>query len=168
MAIIIFLIVAVIVPGILWHYINERKTQRLVEKGDIVRRSHNFMQCQHIYKTTTASIQKIGEAVDKGVLDEYQILFEPHYADGQIVFQNKKYRGTFVAVFVADGIDDTYFKYTFQVAEYKESNNSNTTRETDEYGANVLLTALEKAMETLDNQYIGKEGFAIKYKSKWA
>ncbi|MCL2354308.1 MAG: hypothetical protein FWC68_00110 [Oscillospiraceae bacterium] len=133
---------------IILYYLNHRTKTDLLAKNKIIDRPNKFFEQEHIFITKIKTLSKIGEVIDKNVLNEYKISFEPNYEHHAIVFKNHAISGTFGAGIILVGNEKKLFKYKFQIEAW------NTVRgalgRPDLYGANILLTAVERAFLKLD------------------
>lgn len=150
MELMICIILSVIVIGGIMAYNNAQK-QKLVSSGEAVDRSDDFYRKKHVFKTNVEDIEKIGEAIDKATLNKHSISFEPAYDNGMIVFHNKIEFGSFGAALRSEGKDEASGKYLyrFQVEAWREKNGI---RRQDLFGANILLTTIEKTIFSLDSE----------------
>ena len=148
MQVVIVILVLGVILGLVFA-INSRNKRDLLEQGKIIERKTEFFRQAHLFTTKIQSISDIGNAINQTVLNEEKISFEPRYDQGIIVFHNQKAFGTFAAALRTLGKDDEgMHQYNFQVEAWRERDNSITRQ--DIFGANVLLTSIEKAMLQLD------------------
>ena len=90
----------------------------------------------------------IGDALNKSLLAEEGISFEPDYNIGGIVFCQGNSEDYYLASLLCGESEGGIYRYTFQV-EVFHGNGSASVR--DVYGVNILLTAIERAFYQLDN-----------------
>jgi hypothetical protein len=144
---IIFLIAAVLIW--LSFYLGKRKKTRLLSEGKIIERKTDFLTQEHRFTTVTSNLEDIGNALNKTVFGEEKISFEPNYGQGVIVFHKGGVGGTFGAALRSAGQDGSAsYRYRFQVEAYREQKLGVSAE--DVHGANVLLTAIERAFMQLD------------------
>jgi hypothetical protein len=149
-------LIAIIIVGILIAaagfgfnaYLGQQRKARLLAAGRILEREADFFKQAHYFTTKTGKVSDIGIAIDHALLTEERISFEPHYEQGGIVFHKGGVGGTFGAVLRSMEPEGGLYRYRFQVESWRESNSDIT--QDDFYGANVLLTAIEKAFMQLD------------------
>jgi len=144
-------------------HLANRKKNELESSGKIVERKNSFFKQAHFFSTKTNDLNVIGNAIDKNVLGEEKLSYEPNIANGQIVFHNRINFGSFGAHLVSLGAQDGQCRYKFQVTAWREGQYGITRQ--DLFGANVLLTAIEKAFLYLD-PYTNVERANASYKSK--
>ena len=145
-----------------WYLKNKKKTE-LVSKGLIVERGNGFYKQAHVFGTSIGDFAAIAGAIDKNVLDGQKISFEPFIEQGQVVFQNRISFGSFRARLKTLGLNNGLYHYQFQVEEWRDGQHG-TTRQ-DIFGANVLLTAIEKAFLRVDPE-TRADSIAAAYKTK--
>ena len=144
-------IVFLIAGALIWlsFHLGKRKKTRLLSEGKIIERKTDFLEQAHCFITKTSSIADIGNALNKAVLSEEKISFEPNYGQGIIVFHKGGAGGTFGAALRSLGQDGSAsYRYKFQVEAYREQRLGVSAE--DMHGANVLLTAIERAFMQLD------------------
>lgn len=144
-------------------YLNNKKKTELMSKGQIVDRGNNFYKQAHTFTTRTGDFSAIARAIDHYVLGENKITFEPYIEQGQIVFNNRVNFGSFRARLKTLGHQDGQYYYQFQVETWSEGQYGMTRQ--DLFGANILLTAIEKAFLRIDPE-TGADRMAATYKTK--
>ena len=141
---------------------NKKKTE-LMSKGMIIERGNNFFKQVHLFQTRVGDFAIISGAINRNVLNEQQITFEPYIEHGQIIFDNRISFGSFRARLTMLGQQDGKYHYRFQVESWREGQYGITRQ--DLFGANVLLTAIERAFLSLDPETTADQ-MASKYKTK--
>ena len=145
------------------HRIQSKQKAELLSKGLIVDRGGGFYKQAHIFATGVGDFATIAGAIDRNVLNEQKISFEPDVQQGQVLFQNRINFGSFRARLKTLGLHNGLYHYQFQVEEWRDGKYG-TTRQ-DLFGANVLLTAIERAFVRLDPQTCA-DSIAAAYKIK--
>ena len=131
-------------------YLNQSQKKRLLSEDKIVDRgNNNYYKQMHIFTTTVSSVEELGNALNQAPLSENKISFEPNYSNGVIIFHQRGSGGTFGAALRTLENDGEKFCYKFQVEAWREGNSGLTRR--DFFGANILLTAIERAFFQLDS-----------------
>lgn len=141
--------VSAICFGIIY-YLNVSKKNKLMAEDKIIDRDMGFFKKEHIFETSVTGLKDIGDAIDRGVLSSEGVSFEPDYGRGIIIFHNNVSFGTFGAALRAEGSADGVYRYSFKIDAWRETNGGITRQ--DQFNANVLLTAIEKAFLKLDPQ----------------
>ena len=131
-------------------HLKNRKKNELISKGLIVERNDRFFQQEHVFATRVGDFAAIAAAIDRNALNEQKITFEPYIEHGQIVFNNRISFGSFRARLTTLGLNNGLYYYRFQVEAWRDGQYG-TTRQ-DIFGANVVLTAIERAFLRLDPQ----------------
>lgn len=144
-------------------YLKKRKKTELALKGLIIDRDNEFYKQAHLFATGIGDFAAIAGAIDKNVLNGQKISFEPFIEQGQVVFQNHISFSSFRARLKTLGLQNGLYYYQFQVEEWRDGQYG-TTRQ-DIFGANVLLTAIEKAFLRLDPE-TSADSIAAAYKTK--
>ena len=144
-------------------YLNNRKKSELASKGLIIDRGNGFFKQAHVFATGVGDFAAIAGSIDRNVLNEQKISFEPYIEHGQVLFQNNISFGSFRARLKTLGVQNGSYHYQFQVEEWRDGQYG-TTRQ-DLFGANVLLTAIEKAFLRLDPE-TRSDSIAAAYKTK--
>jgi len=130
-----------------WYLKNKKKTE-LMSKGLIVERNDSFFKQAHVFATRVGDFSAIAAYIDRNALNEQKITFEPYIGHGQIVFNNQINFGSFRARLTTLGMSNGLYYYQFQVEAWRDGQYG-TTRQ-DIFGANVVLTAIERAFLRLD------------------
>jgi len=130
-------------------YYWKNKQASTIESGDAIKRDNDFFKQEHNFTTAITSITELGNAIDKGTLDRNKVSFEPKYENGRIFFHNQSMSGTFGATLKFVETVDDKFIYQFKVNAWREKSGI---AYTDLIAANVLLTTIEKAVLSLDNE----------------
>lgn len=160
---VIVILLAVCVYGGLFIYSKKRQNS-LIQEGKMVERNNEFFKQKHTFKTIISSTEKIFNVLDKSAISENKISCV--LQSNKIVFQNNAVGGSFVAHFKNDEVDSDHFYYSFQVDNWTEKNSMLSNK--DLFGANIVLTALEKAILKLDAQAtITRENKQYKSKTKF-
>ena len=145
------------------YYLNQKEKTRLLSENKIIDRgNYNYYKQAHFFSTRISSIEEIGNALDKQVISVERISFEPNYDKGMIVFRQGG-GGTFAAALRSYEKEAELYKYRFQVEAWRERKGGIT--RLDMFGANVLLTAIERTFFQLDNN-TNVQRQAAKYKTK--
>jgi len=144
-------------------YLNKRKKTGLVSKGLIIDRGNGFYKQAHVFVTGVGDFAAIAGAIDRNVLYGQKISFEPFIEQGQVIFQNHVNFGSFRARLKTLGLYNGRYHYQFQVEEWRDGQYG-TTRQ-DLFGANILLTAIEKAFLRVDPG-TSADSIAAAYKAK--
>jgi hypothetical protein len=129
-------------------YLHNRKKTELISKGLMIERGSKFYKQAHVFSTAVSDFAAIAGAIDQHALSDQKITFEPYVEQGQIVFHNRISFGSFRARLKTLGFQDGLYHYQFQVEAWRDGQHG-TTRQ-DLFGANVLLTAIERAFLRLD------------------
>jgi len=145
-----------------WYLKNKKKTE-LVTKGLIIDRGNGFYKQAHVFATRVGDFAAIAGNIDRNVLAGQKISFEPFISQGQVLFQNQISFGSFRARLKTLGLHNGLYHYQFQVEEWRDVQHG-TTRQ-DIFGANVLLTAIEKAFLRLDPE-TNADSIAAAYKTR--
>jgi len=150
---------------LIW-YLKRRKATELGTKGRYVERDNGFFKQGHFFFTKTDDFTAIAGAIDRADLLEEKISFEPNIEQRQIVFHNKISFGTFGARlrFLRQRKEDGLYMYLFQVETWRNGQYGITRQ--DLFGANVLLTLIEKAFLGIDSETEIQRA-AAEYKSKF-
>jgi hypothetical protein len=166
MVAVIFIIVAVGVVALRYYFVFKKKAE-LKETGKLIDRDNVFFRQKHIFTTKTASIAKVGEVLDISALTEAKITVFKAYDQDAIAFRQGGAGGTYEAGIRADKTEGELYQYAFYVESWT-ANGSSQYSYTDLHGANVLLTAIEKAFIALDpDTAVRREMTTHKTKSKW-
>ena len=144
-------------------YLNNRKKTELMSKGLIIDRGNGFYKQAHLFASGVGDFTTIASAIDRNVLYEQKISFEPYIEYGQVIFQNRINFGSFSARLKTLGLHNGLYHYQFQVETWRDGKYG-TTRQ-DLFGANVLLTAIERAFLRLDPE-THVDSMAAAYKTK--
>lgn len=130
------------------YFLNKNKKMRFLGENKIIDRGNNdYFKQMHVFTTVTVSIADIGNALNKSVLSEEDISIAPDYEKSLIVFHQGGSDGSFAAALRTVGQDGESYIYRFQIESWTEK--QGITRQ-DLLGANVLLTAIERAFLQLD------------------
>ena len=129
-------------------YLEKKKTNQFISRGNAMKRDNSFYRDRYIFITSIGDFAAISNAIDRNILSEMKIAFEPNIENGWIRFQNSILGGSFIAALQSDGAQGERYMYHFQLLSWTDVQNG-TTRQ-DVLGANILLTAIEKAFITLD------------------
>ena len=160
----VILISVAIIGGTLYYWKN--KQSQTIESGDAIKRNNDFAMQKHVFTTAISDLTEIGNTMNKGVLTNHKISFEPDYRNGKIVFHNNSFGGSFGAALRDLGVDEEQkHKYQFQVEAW---NGSSKPSYNDFIAANVLLTEIERTLLKLDDDTKINRTYA-KYKTntKW-
>ena len=137
---------------------------RLVDRG----KSLDWFKQVHVFITKTPSIADIGGAIDFLALAQDRVIAEPDYEKGRIIFaaapqgktslrdnymrsqgfSTKSDTGSFRASLICAGQEESAMRYQFKVDSYTAV--SGNLLYADILAVNVLLTAVEKAILSLD------------------
>jgi len=139
------------------------KKSRLIKQGKIIKRKSAFFKQAHVFTTKIGGIETIAETIDTNTLNEEKISFKPNYEKSMVVFHNHAAMGSFGAALRLLLQDGETYSYRFQVEAWNEINNG--ISYSDMLGANLLLTAIERAFMQLDGNTTVKREKAI-YKTK--
>ena len=153
MVLLVIIIMILVVLGVVV-YIN-KKNQGLIEAGDIIIRKQNIFRLRNCFFTTVSDISEIGESLDKEALSRNKLSYEPHFDEGKIVFHNHAFGGTFGASIRRLEQDNAtgLKRYEYQIRAWKARRYGENAA--DQMGAQILLTAIEKAILRLDcNAYV--------------
>ena len=128
---------------------NDAKMNKLVSEGKGAKRERTFWMQQTTFTTTISSLDNVYSAINKTVLNEVNIecTVEPSVS---VMFSQKVSGGGFVATLAVAGENGGKSQYTYQVDGYKGPNGY--WKPTCLRGANILLTAIEKAFLQLDRE----------------
>ena len=129
-------------------YLNKRRKDELKRENKIIDRDPIFFKREHYFECLISTLREIGEELDKSVLSSEGISFEPDYASEKITFHNNISFGTFGAALRAVGNEEGVYKYRFCVEAWREQGYGISRQ--DYFGANVLLTVIERAFLRLD------------------
>ena len=126
--------------------------------GAIVDRGKHaeFFTQEHMFTTTIGELSKIDAAINRALLKEAEVTAQPVYDKGAVIFQQGGQGGSFRAVLRSIGKDGELFRYQFKVESYtgirvNQYQVTNQLSLKDVLGANVLLTAIERAVLSLDS-----------------
>ena len=133
---------------LLMRYLNNRAKSKLLDADLIVSRGNEFYKQAHIFTTRTNDFSAIAGAIDQNALYAQKISFEPNIGQEQIIFHNQISFGSFGArlrrLEPLNGIP----RYKFQVEAWRDGQYGITRQDIN--GANVLLTAIERAFLSID------------------
>jgi len=131
-------------------YLKNKKKNELASKGRYVERGNEFFKQGHYFFTKTCDFSTIAGAIDQNALFEEKISYEPNIEQGQIVFHNRISFGSFGARlrYLGQREQDGLHAYSYQVEAWRDGQYGITRQ--DLYGANALLTLIEKAFLRLD------------------
>ena len=129
-------------------FLNKRRKDELKWENKIIDRDPIFFKREHYFECLISTLREIGEELDKSVLSSEGIPFEPDYASEKIIFHNNVSFGTFGAALRAVGNEEGVYKYRFCVKAWREQGYGISRQ--DYFGANVLLTVIERAFLRLD------------------
>ena len=131
-------------------YLKNRKKSELESKGRYVERGDAFFKQGHYFFTRAGDFATLAGSIDINALYEEKISFEPSYEHGQIIFHNRVNFGSFGARlrYLGQREQDNLYAYLFQVEAWREGQYGITRQ--DLFGANALLTMIEKAFLRLD------------------
>jgi hypothetical protein len=122
------------------YFLNKGKKTKLSGEGKIIDRgSNDYFRQMHVFTTAADSIADIGNTLNKSVLFEENISVAPDYGKGLMIFRQGGPGGSFSAALRTVGQDGERYIYRFQIESWR-----------DLFGANVLLTAIERAFLQLD------------------
>lgn len=149
MALVIVILISIgIVAAIYSSY--QRKQNAAIAENKAVDRNRDYFKQEHIFSADIADLRLIGDAMDADTLQEYSIQTAAQYGENRIVFYNRILGGSFTAALRDMGNGENgKKKYRFAVEHWSERNNAISFK--DLLGANVLLTAIEKAIFHLDS-----------------
>ncbi|MBQ8923908.1 MAG: hypothetical protein IJ053_03845 [Lachnospiraceae bacterium] len=126
------------------------------------KRSYDFYEQEHTFKTLVPNIDTLLNAMDRNTLGQEGISISKD--SRRLVFRNSA--GTFTASIVATGnsrVEGVHL-YKFRVNSWKEKNGMiNMSARVD---SNVVLTAIEKAFLTLDFNAVVERVYATDLKTK--
>ena len=151
--------------ALIW-YIQKRQKTQLTSKGRYIERGSAFYKQSHCFYTRTDNFNAIIGSIDQNALFEEKISFEPDVGQGRIIFQNMVSFGTFIASLSYSGRreQDNLNTFIFQIESWRDGQYGITRQ--DLFGANILLTLIEKAFLSLDPA-TEVERAAAQYKSKF-
>jgi hypothetical protein len=139
----ILIVVGAIVAGLL---IGRRK--RAGAAAFTIKREGDFYEMAHRFDTAIGRLEEIDYRIDKGVLQFRKIEYRSDYSNGYIGFRHNGIMGSyaFTASLTAQGSENGRYVYVFQL----DSWNLHEGVFFDSTEANVLLTAVERAIISLD------------------
>jgi|GEM_PF-2089563 len=156
------IIILWIIKAILMALASEAGSRRAAKKNDallaenkvIDRNDYDYYKQAHIFTTKTSSIAEIGNVLNKTDLMERKITFKSNYGNdgiGMIEFHQRGFGGSFAAALRSFQRSEKLglYRYRFQVEAWYENEKIGTTQQ-DVLGANILLTAIERAFFQLD------------------
>ena len=139
------------------------KTDQMIQRGYAMKRDLGFYKDCYTFTSGISDFSAISSAIDRSILNERKISFEPNIASGWIVFHNTMTLGTFEAALQAAGLRGEKSAYRFQLLSW--SGPSGGINRHDMLNANILLTTIEKAFLRLDaNTSVERERTQIKTK----
>lgn len=145
-------------------YRNKQNMNQTIASGKAKQRDKDFYKQEHYFTCSIGDITSIGNVIDRNILSEYSISFEPKYEAGVIVFHNNSLGGSFGAALRYIGTDESgLHRYKFQIEAWKEGQTGFSYK--DFIGGNVLLTDIEKSFLKLDEETKISRKYAT-YKSK--
>jgi len=137
---------------------DQAQEAKLKAAGAIVDRGKHaeFFTQEHMFTTTVGELSRINAAINHAMLKEAEVTTQTAYDKGAVVFQQGGQGGSFRAVLRSLGKDGELFRYQFKVESYtgirvNQYQVTNQLSLKDVLGANVLLTAIERAVLSLDS-----------------
>lgn len=158
------LILSVIVIAIWIWRVNSIKG-KVIKDGTAIERKDDFFRQRHIFSTTVASLQEVMSSMNRSIFDEKKIACALSSDRSRVAFQNNGFGGTFTASLdsVGQNSEDGKHLYTFQIHSWRGQNGAITAQ--DIAAANVVLTTIERAFLSLDQDTTVKHEYG-KYKTK--
>ncbi|MBR1739722.1 MAG: hypothetical protein IJ737_05455 [Ruminococcus sp.] len=143
-----------------------KQQQNLTNSGQMLKREYDFYKKQNLFRSSVSGLEQLYSALDKGFLNSQGIACEHQRQNGCIAFANQKVGGTFRAEIEPLGYNQTIgaYIYRYQLTHWTNVRNRGFST-ADRIGANILLTAVEKAFLTLDYNAVVERSYA-EFKSK--
>ena len=127
-------------------------------------RAYDFYEQEHTFKTIVPNLDKMLNALDRGILSQEGISISISKGANNLVFRNSA--GTFTASIKAagDSKNEGVHLYKFRVNQWKERNGI--IEMSARMDSNVLLTAIEKAFLMLDFNAVVERTYVTDIKTK--
>ena len=141
---IIAIAIGAIIIGIRSH---DAKMKKLVAEGKAAKRERIFWMRQTSFSTRISSIDEIYSIMNKSALNEFNINHKIE-AGSYVLFTQKVSGGSFAATLKTVGQNGDKYQYTYQIEQYQGTGGYMKSKCL--LTANILLTAIEKAILQLD------------------